>query len=95
MHAFIPGNADDALREKFTVGKCYIIRKFVVQAYKPDDKFLCLANDVQLVFSKDTQIKEIQESTCTIENNAFDFYDHSELMELTKQTTHLAGEISR
>ncbi|KAL8119166.1 hypothetical protein AgCh_016615 [Apium graveolens] len=93
MHTFIPGNADDALREKYTVGKCYIIRKFVIQAYKPDDKFLCLANDVQLVFSKDTQIKEIQESTCTIENNAFDFYDHSELMELTKQTTHLADVI--
>ncbi|KAL8095425.1 hypothetical protein AgCh_036760 [Apium graveolens] len=90
MHAFIRGNADDVLEDKFTMGKCYIIRKFVVQAYKPDDKFLCLANDVQLVFSKDTQMKEIEERKCHIETNAFDFYDHSELMELTKQTTHLA-----
>ncbi|KAL8125529.1 hypothetical protein AgCh_012992 [Apium graveolens] len=86
MHTFIPGNADDVLKDKFTVGKCYIIRKFIIQAYKPDDKFLCLTNDVQLVFSKDTQMKEIEESTCSIETNVFDFYDHSGLIELTKQT---------
>ncbi|KAL8106177.1 hypothetical protein AgCh_029837 [Apium graveolens] len=93
MHAFIPGNADDVLKDMFTVGKCYIIRKFVIQAYKPDDKFLCLTNDLQLVFSKDTQMKEIEETTCGIETNAFDLYDHSELMKLTKQITHLAGGI--
>ncbi|XP_074364754.1 uncharacterized protein LOC141705765 isoform X2 [Apium graveolens] len=38
-------------------------------------------------------MKEIEESTCRTETNAFNFYDHGEMMKLTKKTTHLADVI--
>ncbi|KAL8135487.1 hypothetical protein AgCh_010215 [Apium graveolens] len=41
----------------------------------------------------ETHIKEIDEEGSGIETNTFDFYDHSELIELTKQSTHLADAI--
>lgn len=56
-----------------------------------EDKFRCLRNNVQLIFSNDTQIKDVDDDGKSIEHNAFDFYDHSELKELTKQNTYLAG----
>lgn len=63
-----------------------------MKEYKLEDKFRCLRNDVQLIFSNETQIKAIDEDDGTsIENNAFDFYEHSELNELTKQITYSAG----
>ncbi|KAK1353218.1 hypothetical protein POM88_052353 [Heracleum sosnowskyi] len=39
------------------------------------------------------KVKDIEDDGKTIEPNAFDFYDHSELMELTKQTTYLADVV--
>lgn len=91
MHAFVPANTVDKLEPKITLGKVYIIKKFTVQKYKMEDRFRCLRNDVQLIFSNDTQIKQSEDDGNTIEENGFDFYDHSELKDLTKQTTYLAG----
>lgn len=92
IHAFVPGSCVDKMEDKLTVGKICIIKKFKVQPYKAEDKFRCLRNDVQLVFSNETQIKEIVDDGISIEENAFDFYDHSELKDLAKQKTYLAGD---
>ncbi|KAL8124623.1 hypothetical protein AgCh_012318 [Apium graveolens] len=67
--------------------------KFQVQRYKIYDKFRCLSSDVQLIFSSETRIKTIDDDENNIENNTFDFYDHSELYELSKQTTYLADVV--
>ncbi|KAL1826094.1 hypothetical protein ACET3Z_012872 [Daucus carota] len=47
----------------------------------------------QLIFSKDTIIQELADDGVTIPSDSFDFYDHSQLMELTKQTTYLADVV--
>ncbi|KAK1379222.1 hypothetical protein POM88_025966 [Heracleum sosnowskyi] len=93
IHAFVPGSCSDKLEEKLQVGKICLIRKFEVQKYKADIKFRCLRNDVQLVFSTETQVKEIQDDDKSIEANVFDFYDHSELKALTTQKTYLADVV--
>lgn len=84
--AFIPGNSADTLEPKIVVGKVCIIRKFTVQKYKLKDKFICLKNKVQLIFSNETQIKDSEDDGKSIQLNTFDFYDNNELKELTKHT---------
>ncbi|KAL8102907.1 hypothetical protein AgCh_027441 [Apium graveolens] len=91
IHAFVPAVAADTLESKFTVGTVLVIRNFTVQSYKPDDKFRCVRKEVQLIFSNETHIDQVEDDGRTIAANAFDFVDHSELMEMTKQTTYLAG----
>lgn len=93
IHGFVPANSADYLEPKIAVGKVCIISKFIVQQYKADDKFRCLRNGVQLIFSNETHIKEIEDDGKSIQHNAFDFYDHSELKELTKQNTYLADVV--
>ncbi|KAL8089897.1 hypothetical protein AgCh_039381 [Apium graveolens] len=93
IHAFVPGNCSDLMDDKLVLGRCYVIQIFQVLRYKIDDKFRCLRSDVQLIFSSETRIKAIDGDENSIENNAFDFYDHSELYELSKQTTYLADVV--
>ncbi|KAK1356389.1 hypothetical protein POM88_049645 [Heracleum sosnowskyi] len=52
-----------------------------------------LRNDKQLIFSKDTKIEDTKDKANQIQEDAFDFYDHSEVMALTKQTTYLADVV--
>ena len=91
IHAFIPTSRNDELATVLHVGKIYKIRNFTVQYYKPTDKYRCLRNDKQIVFTKDTIIDELPENEIMIPLDYFDFYEHSQLEELTKQTTYLAG----
>ncbi|XP_074382369.1 replication protein A 70 kDa DNA-binding subunit E-like isoform X2 [Apium graveolens] len=81
------------LDNMLVLGRCYVIHIFQVQRYNIDDKFRCLRSDVQLIFSSETRIKAIDGDENSIENNAFDFYDHSELYELSKQITYLADVV--
>lgn len=91
IHGFVPGICADNLETKFNVGKVCIIKNFTVQDYKTDDKFRCIRKDFQLIFSNETQIKEIEDTGKTLPQNVFDFIDHSELQQMTKQNTYLAG----
>lgn len=91
IHAFIPTSRAEELAQVLKLGKNYKIRNFTVQFYKPTDKFRCLRNDRQIVFTKDTTVQEIAEDEVNIPLNYFDFYDHSQLEELSKQTTYLTG----
>ncbi|KAL1812943.1 hypothetical protein ACET3Z_023008 [Daucus carota] len=93
VHAFIPTSRAEELAEVLKLGKLYKIRNFTVQFYKPTDKFRCLRNDRQLVFTKDTSVQEISEEEVNIPLDYFDFYDHSQLEELSKQTTYLTDVI--
>lgn len=91
IHAFVPGFCSDQLEQKLAVGNVVSITNFTVQQYKVDDKFRPLRNDQQLVFSTETRIKQIEDPANQIEDNFFDFYDLSELKEMSKQNTYLAG----
>ncbi|KAL1825468.1 hypothetical protein ACET3Z_012246 [Daucus carota] len=93
MHAYIPAKCSYDMERKLRVGTVYIIRNFTVQAYKDKDKFRCLRNDMQMVFTQETTVIQVEEKGNNIAHEAFDFYDHSELMPLTNQTTYLAGYI--
>lgn len=64
---------------------------FTVKPYKTDDKYKQVKIDNQLIFSLDTKMKEVPESAIEFPNEAFDFYDHSELDELRKNTVYLTG----
>ncbi|KAL1823874.1 hypothetical protein ACET3Z_010652 [Daucus carota] len=94
MHAYIPAKCDYDMERKLRLGTVNIIRNFTVQAYKDTDKFRCLRNDMQMVFTQDTTVQQIEETGTNIAQEAFDFYDHSELMPLTAQTTYLADNLN-
>ncbi|WOH11839.1 hypothetical protein DCAR_0831335 [Daucus carota subsp. sativus] len=91
VHAFVPTKCADEFEDKITVGKTYVIKNFAVQLYSATEKFRLLRNDSQLVFSMDTKIQEVADDGLSIGQEAFDFYDHSQLEELSKQTTYLTG----
>lgn len=91
MHAYIPAKCSYDMERKLRVGTVYIIRNFTVQAYKDKDKFRCLRNEMQMIFTQETTVHQVEEKGNNIAHEAFDFYDHSELMPLTNQTTYLAG----
>lgn len=91
IHAFIPTSRAEELAQVLKLGKNYKIRNFTVQLYKPTDKFRCLRNDRQIVFTKDTYVQEIAEDEVNIPLDYFDFYDHSQLEKLSNQTTYLTG----
>ncbi|KAK1398130.1 hypothetical protein POM88_007993 [Heracleum sosnowskyi] len=93
IHAFIPTTCAEQNEKKLKIGYVCNITNFTVQPYKPEEKFRCLRNDKQLIFSKDTIIEQIDDKSLQIPQDDFDFYDHSELMALTKQTTYLADVV--
>ena len=93
MHAFVPAKCADEFYMMLTVGNVYSINKFTVHPYKPETKFLPVRNDYQLVFSNDTKIKTLDVNDTEIKENSFDFYDHGDLLSMSKQTTYLAGII--
>ncbi|KAK1395390.1 hypothetical protein POM88_014446 [Heracleum sosnowskyi] len=93
IHAFIPSLVAEDQDKKLKVRSVCIIQYFTVQPYKPDDKFRCLRNENQLIFSKDTKIEDGEDNGTEIPHEAFDFHDHSELKALTKQITYLADVV--
>ncbi|KAK1402869.1 hypothetical protein POM88_002474 [Heracleum sosnowskyi] len=93
IHAFIPTTCAEQNEKKLKIGYVCNITNFTVQPYKLEEKFRCLRNDKQLIFSKDTIIEQIDNRILQIPQDDFDFYDHSELMALTKQTTYLVDVV--
>ena len=91
IHAFVPTKCAEEFQYQLYLGKMFSIKNFDVQHYKQTDKFRFLRKDTQLVFSKETKIQELPDDGVTIPVDGFDFYDLSQLEELTKQTTYLSG----
>ena len=91
IHAFVPTKAAAELQHQIIIGRVFSFKNFTVQSYAHSDKFRVLRNESQLVFSKDTVLQELADDGVTIPQDAFDFYDHSQLLELSNQTTYLAG----
>ncbi|KAK1393024.1 hypothetical protein POM88_012080 [Heracleum sosnowskyi] len=52
-------------------------------------EYMHLFLDIQIIFSRETKISDLEESDVFIEKVAFDFYDLGDLEELSKQTTYL------
>ncbi|KAK1380987.1 hypothetical protein POM88_027731 [Heracleum sosnowskyi] len=90
IHAFIPGLCFEKLEEKITVGNVHNIKNFIVQPYKPTDIYRCLRNDKQLIFSRDTEVEDLEDNGTTIPIIFFDFVDHNEINSLSNQKTYLA-----
>ena len=91
IHAFVPTKAAAELQHQIIIGRVFSFKNFTVQSYTHSDKFRVLRNESQLVFSKDTVLQELADDGVTIPQDAYDFYDHSQLLELSNQTTYLAG----
>ncbi|WOG92056.1 hypothetical protein DCAR_0311313 [Daucus carota subsp. sativus] len=93
IHAFVPTKCAEEFQYQLYLGKMFSIKNFDVQHYKQTDKFRFLRKDTQLVFSKETKIQELPDDGVTIPVDGFDFYDLSQLEELTKQTTYLSDVV--
>lgn len=91
IHAFVPGNIANDVEPKLVVGNLYLFKNFTVKEYKPEDKFRCITKDLQIIFSNDTKIVDLEETDVFIEQVVFDFFELSDLKQLAKQTTYLAG----
>ncbi|XP_063934942.1 uncharacterized protein LOC135146944 [Daucus carota subsp. sativus] len=89
IHAFVPTKCAEEIYSQITVGRVFSIKQFMVQKYSQTEKFRVVRNESQLIFSKDTIIQEQADDGVTIPQEAFDFYDHSQLIELSNQTTYL------
>nr|XP_017225017.1 PREDICTED: uncharacterized protein LOC108201236 [Daucus carota subsp. sativus] len=94
IHAFVPTKCAEEIYSQITVGRVFSIKQFMVQKYSHTEKFRVVRNESQLIFSKDTIIQEQADDGVTIPQEAFDFYDHSQLIELSNQTTYLAENTS-
>ena len=91
IHAFVPTKCAEEIYSQIIVGRVFSIKQFMVQKYSQTEKFRVVRNESQLIFSKDTIIQEQADDGVTIPQEAFDFYDHSQLIELSNQTTYLEG----
>ena len=87
IHAFVPTKCAEEFQYQLHLGRVFSINHFDVQLYKQSDKYRMLRNPTQLVFSNDIKIQELVDDGVTIPLDGFDFYDLSQLEELTKQTT--------
>ncbi|KAL1804946.1 hypothetical protein ACET3Z_028014 [Daucus carota] len=90
IHAFVPTKCADDFQHQLHLGRVFSINHFAVQLYKQSDKYRMLRNPTQLVFTNDTEIQELADDGVTIPLDGFDFYDLSQLEELSKQTTYLS-----
>ncbi|KAL1808906.1 hypothetical protein ACET3Z_025896 [Daucus carota] len=86
IHAFIPAASAHDLERQIKVGTVNVITGFTVQAYKDSDKFKIVQRDVQLIFSNDTKIQQVEDKGTNIPKDMFDFYDHSQVKDLADQT---------
>ena len=92
-HAFIPTGCAFDMDRQLRIGNIYIITGFTVQDYKDIDKFRCVRNTNQLIFSQDTKIQELPQAGTNIATEFFDFYDLSELLPLVTETKYVIGKI--
>ncbi|KAL1826070.1 hypothetical protein ACET3Z_012848 [Daucus carota] len=88
-HAFIPTGCAFDMDRQLRIGNIYIITGFTVQDYKDTDKFRCVRNTNQLIFSQDTKIQELPQAGTNIATEFFDFYDLSELLPLVTETKYV------
>ncbi|KAK1402266.1 hypothetical protein POM88_001871 [Heracleum sosnowskyi] len=75
------------------IGKIYLFENFTVKEYREEDKFRCIMKEIQIIFSSETKVSDLDESEVCIDRAGFDFYDIADLKELTKQTTYLTDVI--
>ena len=73
------------------MGTVNIITGFTVQAYKASDKFRVVHGPVQLIFSKDTKIQQVDDKGTNIPTEIFDFYDYSQVKDHADRTDFLIG----
>lgn len=84
IHAFVPQKVADIVEPMLEVGKVYLFKNFTVKEYKEEDKFWCILRDIQIVFSSDTKIVELDDNDVCIERAVFDFYDLGDLKDLSQ-----------
>ncbi|KAK1378800.1 hypothetical protein POM88_025544 [Heracleum sosnowskyi] len=89
IQAFIPGSVSEEIEQKIEVGKCYTFSNFTIKEYKAEDKYSCVRMDKQLIFSKHTDVRELDEHELIIEKNGFDFFDLNDLGSLAHQNVYL------
>ncbi|KAK1366288.1 hypothetical protein POM88_041849 [Heracleum sosnowskyi] len=89
IQAFIPGSVSEEIEQKIEVGKCYTFSNFTIKEYKAEDKYRCVRMDKQLIFSKHTDVRELDEHELIIEKNGFDFFDLNDLGSLAHQNVYL------
>lgn len=92
IHAFMPGKCGQQHEESLREGKVCWIKNFTVQKYKEDDRFRPVHDENQLILSSETIIKEVDEKLNRFPEDAFDFYDHSELKALVDKIPYLIGK---
>ncbi|KAK1374595.1 hypothetical protein POM88_030788 [Heracleum sosnowskyi] len=93
IHAFVPREIDAAVEPCLEVGTIYLFKNFTVREYKKEDRFRCIHKTIQIVFSRDTKIQELDETQVLIDKAAFDFYDIGDLKQLSQHTTYLTDVI--
>lgn len=91
IHAFIPGTIAEKVEEEIKVGKIYSIFNFMVKDYKPEDRFRCIENDRQIIFTSFTKVEELHDNDSLISDNVFDFYDLSDLKQIANKNIYLTG----
>ncbi|KAK1397686.1 hypothetical protein POM88_007549 [Heracleum sosnowskyi] len=93
IYAFVQGEIAAAVEPCLEVGTIYLFKNFTVREYKKEDRFRCIHKTIQIVFSRDTKIQELDETQVLIDKAAFDFYDIGDLKQLSQQTTYLTDVI--
>ncbi|KAK1353477.1 hypothetical protein POM88_051842 [Heracleum sosnowskyi] len=93
MVGYVPEWQSEKMQKLFTVGKMYTVTNFQVKQYNANDKWRCVNNDRQILFTNNTKAKQIDESEYFIPNNHFNFFEMEELTKLAKQNVYLADVV--
>lgn len=94
IHAFVPAKSAHDIGLKLSVGRIYSITNFDVETYKPEEKFRCVQLPYHIILKEYTKVKDVEDDGSTFPEDAFDFYDHSELLQIANKNVYLTGMIS-
>lgn len=92
IHAFVPGKIVEEHESKLRDGNICIISNFTIKEYEASEKFRCVNHDKQIIFTNYTVIQKVEVDDGLIQRNMFDFYELSQLDEISDKNISLTGK---
>lgn len=95
MQALVPAALVDRFSRLIVEGNVYLIKNFQVKDYTDADKYRPVQMDKQIIFTADSKVKEVDQTTIFIPKNNFDLFEYGDLKPMTKKVLYLIGYITK
>lgn len=91
MQALVPAALVDRFSRLIVEGNVYLIKNFQVKDYTDPNKYQPMQIDKHIIFTADSKVKEVDQTTIFIPKNSFDMFEYGDLKPMTKQVLYLTG----